>query len=98
MQQLLSGMEEITGLELHETENGLVSAQCTTDSRDIYAVSRRLFFAFAGSGKALLELKLQKASLEDIFIELTESSDPASQAENTTAEGEEEQNDSRTQA
>ena len=98
VQQLLSGMEEITGLELHETGNGLVSAQCTTDSRDIYAVSRRLFFAFAGSGKALLELRLQKASLEDIFIELTESSDPASQAENTTAEGEEEQNDSRTQA
>ena len=98
VQQLLSSMEEITGMELHETGNGLVSAQCTTDSRDIYAVSRKLFFAFAGSGKALLELKLQKASLEDIFIELTESSDPASQAENTTAEGEEEQNDSRTQA
>ncbi len=33
---------------------------------------RALFFAFSGAGTALLELTPKKASLEDIFLELTE--------------------------
>jgi ABC-2 type transport system ATP-binding protein len=37
-------------------------------------VSRKIFFAFAESGKALLEMNVKKASLEDVFIELTEDS------------------------
>ena len=73
---ILSGVEHISSVRLEEKENGLVSAQLKTDSRDIYAVSRQLFFAFAQHGQALLELSLKKASLEDIFIELTESGDP----------------------
>ena len=39
---------------------------------DIYALSKGLFLAFAGSGAALCELGVKKASLEDIFLELTE--------------------------
>lgn len=73
---ILSGVEHISGVQLKEKENGLVSAQLKTDSSDIYAVSRQLFFAFAEHGQALLELSLKKSSLEDIFIELTESGDP----------------------
>ncbi|HJG86642.1 ABC transporter ATP-binding protein [Pseudoflavonifractor capillosus] len=73
---ILSGVEHISSVRLEEKENGLVSAQLKTDSRDIYAVSRQLFFSFAQHGQALLELSLKKASLEDIFIELTESGDP----------------------
>jgi ABC-2 type transport system ATP-binding protein len=34
-------------------------------------VSRAISFAFAGKQKALLEMSLKKANLEDIFIELT---------------------------
>jgi ABC-2 type transport system ATP-binding protein len=34
-------------------------------------VSKAIFFAFAGRQKALLEMSLKKANLEDIFIELT---------------------------
>ena len=73
---ILSGVEHISSVRLEEKENGLVSAQLKTDSSDIYAVSRQLFFAFADKKQALLELSLKKASLEDIFIELTEGGDP----------------------
>ena len=39
---------------------------------DIYALSKKIFLAFAGSGAALCELGVKKASLEEIFLELTE--------------------------
>ena len=39
---------------------------------DIYALSKEIFLAFAASGTALCELGVKKASLEDIFLELTE--------------------------
>ncbi|WP_294548109.1 ABC transporter ATP-binding protein [uncultured Pseudoflavonifractor sp.] len=87
---ILSGVEHISAVRLEEKENGLVSAQLKTDSSDIYAVSRRLFFAFADKKQALLELSLKKASLEDIFIELTEGGASGqaglSQPEDTAAE------------
>ena len=73
---ILSGVEHLSSVRLEEKENGLTSAQLKTDSSDIYAVSRQLFFAFADKKQALLELSLKKASLEDIFIELTEGGDP----------------------
>ena len=40
---------------------------------DIYGLSKAIFLAFAGSGAALCELGVRKASLEDIFLELTEN-------------------------
>ena len=68
-----------------------MSARVKTDSSDIYEVSRQLFFAFADRRQALLELSLKKASLEDIFIELTEGGDPgqpgAGAPDNTASEG-----------
>ena len=47
-----------------------------TDCEDIYSVSRAIFQAFARNHKALLEMSLKKANLEDVFIELSESSAP----------------------
>lgn len=52
---------------------------------DLRQVSRAIFFAFAGAGEALLELSLSRASLEDIFLELTEGEEPAP-ADNTEEE------------
>ena len=40
---------------------------------DLYGVSRTLFFAFARRDRAILELNLRRASLEDIFLQLTEA-------------------------
>ena len=39
---------------------------------DVYGLSRSIFFAFAARNRALLEMSLKKANLEEIFLELTE--------------------------
>ena len=42
-------------------------------AQDVYK-RQKLFFAFAKREKALLEMTLKKANLEDIFLELTDTS------------------------
>lgn len=42
---------------------------------DIYALSGNIFRAFAAGGVTLCELGVKKASLEEIFLELTEQQD-----------------------
>ena len=88
VRSILSRVDDITDIALEKKGSGLLSARVHTDSRDIYAVSRALFFAFASRRKALLEMTLKKASLEDIFIELTESGDPAAQPQTEPEESE----------
>lgn len=69
---ILSGIEHITDRQIETSDTGFACAHVKTDLDDIYALSRTLFFAFAKREKALLEINLKKANLEDIFIELTE--------------------------
>lgn len=88
VRSILSRVDDITDIALEKKGSGLLSTRVHTDSRDIYAVSRALFFAFASRRKALLEMTLKKASLEDIFIELTESGDPAAQPQTEQEESE----------
>ena len=88
VRSILSRVDDITDIALEKKGSGLLSARVHTDSRDIYAVSRALFFAFASRRKALLEMTLKKASLEDIFIELTESGNPAAQPQTEPEESE----------
>lgn len=88
VRSILSRVDDITDIALEQKQGGLLSARVHTDSRDIYAVSRALFFAFAACRQALLEMTLKKASLEDIFIELTESGDPAAQPQTEPEESE----------
>lgn len=93
VQDILSGVKEITDVSLEHGESGRILARVKTDCDDIYSVSRDLFFAFVQRKQALLELNLKKASLEDIFIELTEGSDSAGdkQDKEKTEESEAEQ-------
>ena len=56
-------------------------------------VTRELFFAFAKRELPLLELNLKKASLEDIFIELTEGAPAPEPAEAGQPSAESEAND-----
>ncbi len=72
VQEILSQVPQITEVCVKEDER-FATADIRTDSDDIYRVSREVFLAFAKAGKVLLEMTLKKASLEDIFIELTES-------------------------
>ena len=73
VQRVLSGLDHITQVQMEEKEGNRTLVQLKTDSRDMYQLSRQLFFAFAEENRALLEMSLKKASLEDIFLELTES-------------------------
>lgn len=77
---LLDGVDHITELALEEGEDGLVTARIKTDLSSVYDLSRALFFAFAAGGRALLELTVKKANLEDIFLELAEVDDSGLEA------------------
>lgn len=72
--ELLSALPHITQVEPAESAaDGAVTMHLKTDCEDMHAVSRSIFFAFAKEDRALLELSVRKASLEDVFLELTES-------------------------
>ena len=84
---ILETVEHIAELTVEEeTQPQGVRVHLKTDGADIYAVSRAVFFAFAGQEKALLEMTLKKANLEDIFLELTEHSQTAGEPAESEAE------------
>ena len=73
VEEILSKVEHIAGVTMEGKQDHLLTAHITSDNGDLYAVSRKIFFAFADARAALLEMSLKKANLEDIFLELTES-------------------------
>lgn len=80
-QDILAGISHITEINLIAQEGKLLTMELKTAHDNIYDISRAIFFAFAAKKKALLEMSLKKANLEDVFIELTESSGPTSNDE-----------------
>ena len=93
VRSILAGVKHVFDIRVSQPENGLVQARMQTSSKNIYNTSREVFFAFAKRDIALLELNLKKASLEDIFIELTEGGVSAVQTEATVPAAESEAND-----
>ena len=83
--RLLSPLGHITGLRAEPLEGGRCRVTLDTDSPDGDEVCREAFFAFSRAGKPILRMSTARASLEDIFIELTSSDAPAA------ADGEEAQ-------
>ena len=77
---ILCQVEGVTDSQLSPREDGLLQIHLSSDCDDLTALCRRLFFAFAGQNRALLELSSKKASLEDVFLELTEQNDALPQA------------------
>ena len=69
--ETLGGVSHITQLELEPQGEGAVQAKLRTDLKDIHDLSRAVFFAFSQRGKALVEMNVKKANLEEIFLELT---------------------------
>lgn len=76
--EILKGIEAVTDISF-DTENANDNHPCRTtahlsvNNNDIYAVTRSIFLAFANENIPLLELTPKKATLEDVFIELTEN-------------------------
>ena len=71
-QQILSDLG-LTAAGVETDARGSTVLTIPPEGRDQYDLSRKLFFGFADRKKAILELNLRKASLEDIFIQLTEA-------------------------
>ena len=69
--EILGEVSHITQLELEPQGEGAVQAKLRTDLEDIHDLSRAVFFAFSQRGKALVEMNVKKANLEEIFLELT---------------------------
>lgn len=68
---ILDAIPHISIVNMGEKAAGFTAAHVMTGREDIYEVSRSIFFSFAKQGRALLEMSLKKANLEDVFIELT---------------------------
>lgn len=68
---ILSDIPHLTDVKLTSSGNRC-AALLKTDSPDLEDLSRLLFRRFAEEGLILLELTTKKASLEDVFIELSE--------------------------
>lgn len=69
---ILEHLQHITDIQV-ESGGRRPSLLVHTDLSDLYILARDIFFAFAQAKKPLLELRLEKASLEQVFLQLTES-------------------------
>lgn len=69
--QALSGVSALTEILPEMKADGFTHLRLRTAQEDLYAAARAIFFAFAERGLAILELRLNKANLEDVFLELT---------------------------
>lgn len=84
LRHILAKVPAISQLTVEDTPGKWTVAHISTDRSDIYELSRAIYLTFTASDKVILEMALKKGTLEDVFIELTESSTnekPAGQKE-----------------
>ena len=73
LRHILASVPAISQLTIEENAGRWTVAHIRTDHQDIYELSRTVYLAFAASDFVILEMALKKGTLEDVFIELTES-------------------------
>lgn len=71
-ESVLENIEGIQNWECSEQEDGSVAVRVSIQDMDARDAGCKLFFAFAGQNLPIFEMSSRKASLEDVFIELTE--------------------------
>ena len=71
--QIMQDIESIGGWECTDQEDGSVAVHVTTEVDNLREKGCKLFYAFAEKSLPIFEMTSRKASLEDVFIELTES-------------------------
>ena len=69
---LLADVAGVTDLEIRTQEAGRTAVLLRTGGEDIEPVCRDIFLTFARAGAVLLDLTPKKASLEEVFLELSE--------------------------
>lgn len=70
---ILNNMEDVAEWAVEATDEETIAVRVKLNHDNTHAACRKLFFAFAGIDRAILEMSAKKASLEDVFIELTEN-------------------------
>ncbi len=86
VREILSSLPYITELDIHECGEGRCSTHIGTEREADDSICRDIFFAFSHAEKAILQMSLAKASLEDVFIELTAGNNPAEADTETVTE------------
>ena len=74
LRHILTRVPAISRLRMEKGSGKWTVARISTDRSDIYELSGAIYKAFTASDKMILEMALKKGTLEDVFIELTESS------------------------
>lgn len=91
---ILSPLRRVRSLEIWPLGEGKSEVRLETECSDEDSVCRDIFFAFAKASHPILKMNMVKASLEDIFLELT-SQDLSEREEGSNieemSEGEEEE-------
>ena len=81
-------LKNISGIKYEVKENGgLSEILIETREKDENKLCRNIFFAFAKAEKAILQMTRSAASLEEIFLELTESAKEEESEEDDEEEG-----------
>ena len=79
MVQLVTDIRSIS--ELKAEKNGsYTEVHIKTNQEDIYSLSADIFRAFAKSDWVIYEMALKKGNLEDVFLELTDTTEKEAQA------------------
>ena len=79
LREILAAVEGTFPADFTAGENGYTTVTVNTSGG--YALTERLFRAFAEAGLPLAELRVNKADLEDVFLKLAESEDPENKEE-----------------
>ena len=85
-QQIMQEMENVEAFECIDREDGSVAVHVTAGADELCETGCKLFFAFAKKGLPIFEMTSRKASLEDVFIELTESTAQSTASQSTEKE------------
>ncbi len=72
--QLVTGVDHVVKVTAEEDERS-TRLQVESNTQDADEICRNIFFAFAQAGRAILQMTTASASLEDVFIELTEAAE-----------------------
>lgn len=68
---ILTSLGNVTSLKVRQLSDGTRAVQLELNVPADNQICRDIFFAFSKANKAILQMSMAKASLEDIFIELT---------------------------
>ncbi|MGN1004495.1 MAG: ABC transporter ATP-binding protein [Oscillospiraceae bacterium] len=91
VKEIIGTLDHVAGLRYKKSGEGQCAVTLDTDSDNSDAVCRKLFFAFSRAQRPILRMNTAKASLEDIFMELTSAQEKEREAEHEKPDGEEEE-------